>query len=232
MMSRNTNNGSDQYDYLFKFIVIGDAACGKSCLLSRFVENKWKPNTTHTIGVEFGSKMLDVGDRQIKLQIWDTAGQERFRSVARSYYRNAAGCILVYDISSRESYNNISVWLNEARAEAMPDIVFILVGNKIDLQDERKVSYLEASRFAQENGLLFLETSAKSGDNVEDVFIKSARAILTKIDTGIILPENYGNAIHTGTNRQNERRKTFGKKDIIEPGDEERKETGGCCNSS
>eukprot|EP01129_Flabellula_baltica_P009246 TRINITY_DN3746_c0_g1_i2.p1 TRINITY_DN3746_c0_g1~~TRINITY_DN3746_c0_g1_i2.p1 ORF type:complete len:126 (-),score=16.62 TRINITY_DN3746_c0_g1_i2:390-734(-) len=90
------------YDYLFKFIVIGDAACGKSCLLYRFTNDKFKSNSTHTIGVEFGSRLVDIGDRPIKLQVWDTAGQERFRSVTRSYYRNAIGCLLVYDITKFE----------------------------------------------------------------------------------------------------------------------------------
>jgi len=187
-------NGN-QFDFLFKFIVIGDPSCGKSCLLNRFIKDKWEENSIQTLGVEFGSKTIEIGDRVIKLQIWDTAGQERFRSITRTYYRNAAGCILVYDISKRESYNNLIVWLNEAREVAIPGIVFILVGNKSDLDDSRKVTFLEASRFAQENDLLFLETSAKLGKNVEDVFVKTSRAILTKIDTGILNPDEMGNAI-------------------------------------
>ena len=97
----------DSYDYLFKFIIIGEAGAGKSCLLHQFVENKFKKGSAHTIGVEFGSKIIKVGGRQIKLQIWDTAGQERYRSVTRSYYRGAVGALIAYDITNRESYNKL-----------------------------------------------------------------------------------------------------------------------------
>jgi len=189
----------ETYDYLFKFIVIGDAASGKSCLLYRFTDNKYKSDSTHTIGVEFGSKIIEVGGKFIKLQIWDTAGQERFRSVTRSYYRGAAGCILVYDITSRESFHHLTSWLNDARALATSELVIVLVGNKTDLQEDREVTFLEASRFAQENDLMFLETSAKSGENVEEVFMKCAKTILNKIDTGVIRPDDMGSGIQLGT---------------------------------
>jgi len=189
----------ESYDYLFKFIVIGDAAVGKSCILYRFTDNKFKSDSTHTIGVEFGSKIIEVGGKFIKLQIWDTAGQERFRSVTRSYYRGAAGCILVYDMSSRESYTHLSNWLNDARALATSELVIVLVGNKADLQEEREVTFLEASRFAQENDLMFLESSAKTGDNIEEVFVKCAKTILHKIETGVIKPEDMGSGIQVGT---------------------------------
>jgi len=189
----------DSYDYLFKFIIIGDAATGKSCLLHRFTENKFKSDSTHTIGVEFGSRIIELGGKFIKLQIWDTAGQERFRSVTRSYYRGAAGCIIVYDITSRETYNHISSWLNDARALANPEITIILVGSKKDLErEDREVTFLESSRFGQENDLMFLETSAKTGEGVEEVFMQCARKILNKIDAGIISPETMGSGIQRG----------------------------------
>lgn len=188
----------ETYDYLFKFIIIGDAAAGKSCLLYRFTDNKFKGDSTHTIGVEFGSKVIDAGDKSLKLQIWDTAGQERFRSVTRSYYRGAAGCILVYDITSRESYNHLSTWLNDARALATSELAIVLVGNKIDLQEDREVTFLEASRFAQENDLIFLETSAKSGENVDEVFMKCAKTIVNKIESGVISPDEMGSGIQVG----------------------------------
>jgi len=190
---------NETYDYLFKFIVIGDAAIGKSCLLYRFTDNKYKADSTHTIGVEFGSKIIEVGGKFIKLQIWDTAGQERFRSVTRSYYRGAAGCVLAYDITSRDSYNHLTSWLNDARALATPELVIVLVGNKIDLQEEREVTFLEASRFAQENDVMFLETSAKSGENVEEVFLKCAKTILNKVDSGIIRPDDVNSGVQFGT---------------------------------
>ncbi|VTJ56320.1 Hypothetical predicted protein [Marmota monax] len=111
-----------------------------------------KQDSNHTIGVEFGSRVVNVGGKTVKLQIWDTAGQERFRSVTRSYYRGAAGALLVYDITSRETYNSLAAWLTDARTLASPNIVVILCGNKKDLDPEREVTFLEASRFAQENG--------------------------------------------------------------------------------
>ncbi|XP_013793048.2 ras-related protein Rab-4B-like, partial [Limulus polyphemus] len=141
--------------FLFKFLVIGSAGAGKSCLLHHFIENKFKADSSHTIGVEFGSKVVNVGGRSVKLQIWDTAGQERFRSVTRSYYRGAAGALLVYDMTSRETYNALTNWLTDARTLASPNIMILLAGNKKDLEDDREVSFLEASRFAQENGLCF-----------------------------------------------------------------------------
>ena len=137
---------ADPYDYLFKFLVIGSAGTGKSCLLHQFIEGQHKEDSSHTIGVEFGSKIVPVGGRTVKLQIWDTAGQERFRSVTRSYYRGAAGSLLVYDVTSRETFNCLANWLTDARTLASPAIVILLVGNKKDLEEEREVTFLEASR--------------------------------------------------------------------------------------
>ncbi|EHB11540.1 Ras-related protein Rab-4A [Heterocephalus glaber] len=118
-------------DFLFKFLVIGNAGTGKSCLLHQFIEKKFKDDSNHTIGVEFGSKIINVGGKYVKLQIWDTAGQERF---------------------SRETYNALTNWLTDARMLASQSIVIILCGNKKDLDADREVTFLEASRFAQENG--------------------------------------------------------------------------------
>jgi Ras-related protein Rab-4B len=191
---------TERYDFLFKFIVIGDTAVGKSCLLHRFIDNKFKKESTHTIGVEFGSKIVEVGGRNVKLQIWDTAGQERFRSVTRSYYRGAAGAILVYDITSRETYNHVASWLSDARSLANKDISIILVGNKADLPN-REVTFLEASRFAQENDLMFLETSALSGEGVEGVFFQCARSILSKISSGVLDPESMGSGVQHGDSK-------------------------------
>nr|XP_025953754.1 ras-related protein Rab-4B [Dromaius novaehollandiae] len=185
-------------DFLFKFLVIGSAGTGKSCLLHQFIENKFKQDSNHTIGVEFGSKVVNVGGKTVKLQIWDTAGQERFRSVTRSYYRGAAGALLVYDITSRETYNALTNWLTDARTLASPNIVIILCGNKKDLDADREVTFLEASRFAQENELMFLETSALTGENVEEAFLKCARTILNKIESGELDPERMGSGIQYG----------------------------------
>jgi len=173
--------GGDGDLLLLKIIIIGDTNTGKSCLLHQFIENYWNRDTSHTVGVEFGSKVVNVSGRRIKLQVWDTAGQERFRSVTRSYYRGAAGCLLVFDIASRESFDHAAAWLRDVRQLATPDVSTVLVGNKSDLRDSRQVSVLEASRFAQENQLVFLEASAATGEGVEECFLKVARATLSKL---------------------------------------------------
>ncbi|XP_046670902.1 ras-related protein Rab-4B isoform X1 [Homalodisca vitripennis] len=189
---------SETYDYLFKFLVIGSAGTGKSCILHQFIENKFKSDSSHTIGVEFGSKIVNVAGKSVKLQIWDTAGQERFRSVTRSYYRGAAGALLVFDITNRESFNNLAEWLQDARMLASPDIIILLIGNKKDLEAEREVTFLQASQFAQENHLMYLEASAKSGENVEEAFLKCCKTILAKIQTGELDPDRIGSGIQYG----------------------------------
>jgi len=200
---------SESYDYLFKFLVIGSAGAGKSCILHQFIESKFKDNSSHTIGVEFGSKVVNVGGKSVKLQIWDTAGQERFRSVTRSYYRGAAGALLVYDITSRETYNALTNWLTDARTLASANIVILLVGNKKDLEADREVTFMEASRFAQENDLIFVETSALTGENVEEAFLKCGRYILTKIESGELDPEQIGSGIqHGNQNLRRQQRET------------------------
>ncbi|WAR19838.1 RAB4B-like protein [Mya arenaria] len=173
---------SETYDFLFKFLVIGSAGAGKS----------FKQDSNHTIGVEFGSKVVNVGGK----------------SVTRSYYRGAAGALLVYDITSRETYNALTNWLTDARTLASPNIVITLVGNKKDLEAEREVTFLEASRFAQENELMFLETSALTGENVEETFLKCARQILTKIESGELDPERMGSGIQYGDGSLRRMKKT------------------------
>lgn len=127
----------DSY-YLLKFIIIGESSTGKTCILRRFLEDNFKEDTLHTIGVEFGTKIIQIGGKSLKLQIWDTAGQERFQCVTRSYYRGAAGALTVYDISCRESFNKVADWISKARELVAPDLPIILVGNKSDLADEKR----------------------------------------------------------------------------------------------
>ena len=162
---------------------------GKSCLLHQFTESKFVPDSPHTIGVEFGTRIIEVNSKKIKLQIWDTAGQERFRAVTRSYYRGAAGALLVYDITRRGTYNHLTSWLTDARNLTNPNTVIMLIGNKNDLDDKREVTFEEASAFAQENGLVFLEASAKTGENVEQAFFKTAKTIFQNIQEGVDLSD-------------------------------------------
>jgi len=157
---------------------------GKSCLLHQFTDHKFVPDSPHTIGVEFGTRIIDVNSKKIKLQVWDTAGQERFRAVTKSYYRGAAGALLVYDITRRVTYNHLTSWLSDARNLTHPNTVIMLVGNKKDLEEQRDVSYQEAENFAKENDILFVESSAKTGENVEEAFLKTAKLIFQSIQDG------------------------------------------------
>jgi len=186
------------YSYLFKYIIIGDTGVGKSCLLLQFIDKRFRQKHEVTIGVEFGARMINVDGKNIKLQIWDTAGQESFRSITRSYYRAAAGAILVYDITRRETFNHLTRWLDEARQNGNPQMSFILVGNKCDMENERAVSYEEGERFARENDLIFLETSAKTAYNVEEAFLKTAQLIYEKIESGVIDVNNESLGIKKG----------------------------------
>eukprot|EP01126_Amoeba_proteus_P027156 TRINITY_DN2693_c0_g2_i9.p1 TRINITY_DN2693_c0_g2~~TRINITY_DN2693_c0_g2_i9.p1 ORF type:complete len:170 (+),score=44.57 TRINITY_DN2693_c0_g2_i9:337-846(+) len=134
-----------------------------------------------TIGVEFGTKTVIVDDVPIRLQIWDTAGQESFRSITRSYYRGAAGALLVFDVTRRESFNQLDEWLNDTKNHANEAMVTVLIGNKIDLESRRAVGEGEARDFAKNHGLVYVETSAKLATNVEEAFVACAKQIYEKI---------------------------------------------------
>lgn len=259
------------YDYLAKIVLLGPSGTGKSCLLHRFVKEEWRVLSSQTIGVEFASKIVKVGSgsnrRRIKLQLWDTAGTERFRSVSRSYYRGAAGAILVYDVASLASFNALPTFLSDARALASPNLTVILAGNKTDLADAKaqgihmngsahsqtseptpsassassKQSYMAydsgggtgtsrsrgdsinlslnassrwtattstegrevtselASRWASKALVtVTMEVSAFTGENVDELFNRLGRMILTKIELGEIDPDDPASGIQYG----------------------------------
>uniref|UniRef100_A0A9L0IMN0 small monomeric GTPase n=1 Tax=Equus asinus TaxID=9793 RepID=A0A9L0IMN0_EQUAS len=167
----------DEYDYLFKVVLIGDSGVGKSNLLSRFTRNEFNLESKSTIGVEFATRSIQVDGKTIKAQIWDTAGQERYRAITSAYYRGAVGALLVYDIAKHLTYENVERWLKELRDHADSNIVIMLVGNKSDLRHLRAVPTDEARAFAEKNGLSFIETSALDSTNVEAAF----QTILTEL---------------------------------------------------
>lgn len=187
---------------MFKqYIIIGDTGVGKSCLLLQFTDKRFQPVHDLTIGVEFGARMINIDGKQIKLQIWDTAGQESFRSITRSYYRGAAGALLVYDITRRETFNHLTRWLEEARQNANANMVIMLIGNKADLEHRRAVSVEEGKKFADDNGLIFLETSAKTAKNVEEAFCNTATKIYENIESGALDVTNEAHGIKVGVSQ-------------------------------
>lgn len=157
-------------DYLFKVVLTGDSAVGKSNLLARYARNEFNLNSKATIGVEFQTQIMQIDNKEIKAQIWDTAGQERFRAVTSAYYRGAVGALIVYDVSRRQTFQNIGRWLVELRMHCNEGIVLMLVGNKCDLNEARQVSMEEGAALAHSEKLFFMETSAMDSTNVTIAF--------------------------------------------------------------
>jgi Ras-related protein Rab-11A len=167
----------EDYDYLFKVVLIGDSGVGKSNLLSRFTRNEFSLESKSTIGVEFAARSVSVDGKSIKAQIWDTAGQERYRAITSAYYRGAVGALLVYDITRHVTFENVERWYKELKDHTDVNIVVMLVGNKADLLHLRAVSIEEGKSFAEREGLYFMETSALDSTNVENSFTQ----VLTQI---------------------------------------------------
>ena len=162
--------GDENYDFIFKVLLLGNSDVGKSSLLLRYVDSVWSDTFVPTIGVDFKVKTIDIGGKKVKLQIWDTAGQERFRTVVSTYFRGAHGIFLIYDITNRDSFKNLENWLIEIEKNASENVLKILIGNKNDLEDERDISPDEGKAFANRNGMQFIETSAKMNTNVNEAF--------------------------------------------------------------
>ncbi|XP_070341309.1 ras-related protein Rab-26 isoform X2 [Equus asinus] len=177
--------GGDFYDVAFKVMLVGDSGVGKTCLLVRFKDGAFLAGTfISTVGIDFRNKVLDVDGMKVKLQIWDTAGQERFRSVTHAYYRDAHALLLLYDVTNKASFDNIQAWLTEIQEYAQHNVVLMLLGNKVDSAQERVVKREDGEKLAkagsgclQEYGLPFMETSAKTGLNVDLAFMAIAKEL-------------------------------------------------------
>jgi Ras-related protein Rab-2A len=172
------------YNYLFKYIIVGDSGSGKSCLLLRFTDNRFENYHDVTIGVEFGTKIINIDHTPIKIQVWDAAGQESFRSITRAYYRNSTVALLVFDITRRSTFKSVKTWLKDIQNETSDTVVIVLVGNKCDLDHRRQVKKEEAEALAKKHGLIYLESSAKTGENVEEIFTRPADIVYNRIKTG------------------------------------------------
>ena len=171
-------NTSADFDLNFKIIVLGDSGVGKSCLTNRAIRDNFQENFSPTIGFEFFTFIVKIEDKIIKLQIWDTCGQEMYRSLISNFYHNTSLAFIVYSVADKESFKNVEVWYNEIREKSNPDVKTFLVGNKIDLDESREVQKEEGQNFADVyNFNKFVETSAKSGFNAQNIFIEAAKVL-------------------------------------------------------
>ena len=207
-----------QYDLTFKIIVIGDSGVGKSCLTNRATTNLFEDTYSATVGFEFLSFNIKMDEKVIKLQIWETCGQELYRSLITNFYRNSSLAIIVYAINSKDSFDNIEMWLRELRTNSNPDAKAFLIGNKNDLEKERKITKEQGENYAKINKMnLFIEASAKTGFNSKKIFIKAAKMLydehLKYKDIGNIEGENEVKNLEI-------------QKQVI---DTKKQQKGGCC---
>jgi small GTP-binding protein len=172
---------SDDYEHLVKILMVGESGVGKTCLIKRFIKNEFSLTHLSTIAIDFKMKVLKVQNTMLKLQIWDTAGQERFNTLTAGFFKGSDGVVVTYSVTERKSYDNVNKWMNQIHSLAPKNVRIVLVGNKIDMQEQREVTVEEGKAMAQKYDAVFFETSAKSGENVEQVFNKLAEDILFKI---------------------------------------------------
>ena len=161
---------SEEFDYIFKVVIVGDSGVGKTNLIGRYLKNEYRQDTKATVGVEFGEKKFDINGLKIKAQLWDTAGQERYKAITSMYYKGAKGALIVFDLSSKTTFVNAEKWYNEIKKATDPSINLILVGNKSDLKDKRQVNTEDAENKAKEMGIAYMETSALNAENVDKAF--------------------------------------------------------------
>lgn len=207
----------NSYDYAFKIMLIGDSGVGKTCVLIRFKDGAFLSGSfISTVGIDFRNKTIEVDLKKVKLQIWDTAGQERFRSITHAYYRDAQALLLLYDVGSRRSFENTRAWLSEIKEYAPQEAVVMLLGNKCDVAKERQVKREEGEKLAAVYSVPFLETSAKTGMNVDLVFEAAARELITR--------ENVNGPTKMGNNHINSN-ETFNIGQYVS----EKEQKPGCC---
>lgn len=196
-MSKAKANKEAKY-YSFKFIVIGDQSVGKTNIVNRFAKKDFSNDYKVTIGMEFLSYYLKINDRLFNIQLWDTAGQERFHSIVKGYFSNSTCAVVVYDITKRQTFESVKNWIEECQNYTNKNIVMVLVGNKTDLKEKREISTEEGKTFAEENGMEFFESSALTGDNIDNIFIKACHIINDNLNNNVYDIDDPSNGIKIG----------------------------------
>ena len=192
-----------EYDLLFKLILIGDSYVGKSNILLKYLKNQFNENSKTTIGVEFGTKNIIINNKRIKIQIWDTAGQERYRSITSAYYKGAKGALIVYNITRKNTFDNIDKWIIDLKLNGDKNICIIILGNKSDLIDKREINKNDGIKKAEMYKTAFLETSALNGDNISKAFDELIEQIV--INNKNIFQDDNENEIDKGVNLNDEK---------------------------
>ena len=192
-----------EYDLLFKLILIGDSCVGKSNILLKYLKNQFNENSKTTVGLEFGTKNIIINNKRIKIQIWDTAGQERYRSITSAYYKGAKGALIVYDITRKNTFDNIDKWITDLKLNGDKNICIIILGNKSDLIDKREINKNDGIKKAEMYKTAFLETSALNGDNISKAFDELIEQIV--INNKNIFQYDNENEIDKGVNLNDEK---------------------------
>ncbi len=208
------SEAEEEYDMIFKVVLVGDSGVGKTNILLRYLKNEFDTNTKATVGVEFGTKKAHIENSSIKAQIWDTAGQERYRSITSAYYKGAHGALVVYDITRKSSFDSVEKWLSDLKNNGEEKMVIMVVGNKCDLEEGRVISLQDGEAKAQRNKVAFLETSALNATNVEKAFDELIQKIYVAFkqdfegDDEDDLGENpHANTIEIGTEKATNKEK-------------------------
>ena len=204
-------------DFQYKILFLGDTSVGKTSLLIRYTDNKFEEDSLPTVGVDVRNKYLSLEKKKIRLDIWDSAGQERFKNIAKNYFHGANGIIFVYDITNKNTFETLKVWLREVQNDVSEETEMIIVGNKIDLNEKREVNYELMENLGKKNNIEVFETSAKTGEGVEEIFIFLTKKLFQNKNIGVVLPGddeatirrgsyilNKNNAVKNKNNKENE----------------------------
>ena len=206
-------SGDVREDYKLKVVIVGDSGVGKSNLIKRFTTNEFLANSKATVGVEFLSKSYKINDKIFKIEMWDTAGQERYKSITSAYYKGAKGALVVYDTTSAQSFENVDKWYNEIKEKTGKDIKLILIGNKIDLAEQKVVNTDEALAKAKTWGIPLMETSAKSAVNVKEAFHDLLKEMYLEMNKNLQNVENKNlennNGVQLDVNEKKEKKGCF-----------------------